>query len=274
MHGPATFWLCVALWLLMRPRDLTTTGSIAAGFALGFAVITRPTTALIALATGSALLAWRRWSLAFAMALGGAISVAIMALMNWWQFGNPILGGYFGEYWYKPPPFWLGFAGLLVAPSRGVLVYSPALLVVPFGAAAIWRRTVDYGNHRRAVLLAWLVAAGATVLLYARWHEWKGGWCYGPRFLIELMPILCLAFAIGYNQLQKRWQRAVAVGLVALSVAVHLVGIFGYSGYAAWQERHDLPDHGRSLFALEDTQIEAHARACLRKVLGKTGNSR
>ena len=49
--------------------------------------------------------------------------------------------------------------------------------------------------------------------------------------------------------------------LVALSVAIHLLGLYGYGrGYAEWQQRHDRADEGRCLFELHDTQIEAHLR--------------
>jgi hypothetical protein len=274
MHGPATFWLCAALFLLMRPGGLTVATSWAVGLALGLAVVTRPTTALVALATGTALLAQRQWRQAVHMACAGAIPVAILCLVNWRQFGSPVLGGYAGEYGNVPPPWWLGLAGLLIAPSRGVLVYSPALLLAPLGIVTLWQRRMHCGSQRRGLLLAWLLAAGLTILWYARWHDWKGGWCYGPRFLCEMMPILCLMFALAYSRLQAKRQRAAALGLLALSVAVHFVGIFGYSGYEAWQRRHDLPDQGRCLFELQDTQIEAHVRALLGKWWGQPGDGR
>jgi hypothetical protein len=272
MHGPATFWVSLALWLLVRSDDPTGSGTWGAGLALGLAVATRPTTAFFALATGATMLAHRRWRQAAEMALVGAAPIALLCAVNWCQFGSPILGGYAPEFGNEPPPLWLGLTGLLVAPSRGVLVYSPALLLVPFGVVAVWRRQAEYQDQRRHLFMAWLLAAGVTLLCYARWYEWKGAWCYGPRFLCETMPVCCLAFAIGYSQL-RRWHRLVANALVALSVAVHLVGLFGYSGYEAWHRRHALPDQGRCLFNLEDTQIEAHARALLRKAREGLGRS-
>jgi hypothetical protein len=123
----------------------------------------------------------------------------------------------------------------------------------------------------RGLLIAWLIAAGATVLFYARWYEWRGGWCYGPRFLCETLPILCLVFALAYADLRAGWQRWTAWGLIALSVAVHFVGVFGYSGYQEWQRRHALADQGRCLFALHDTQIEAHFRAVVGNLAGTAG---
>ncbi len=185
---------------------------------------------------------------------------------NWVYFGQVFLSGYDYDDFRLSVPLWLGLTGLLVAPSRGVLVYSPALLIALWGLRR-WMRG-DPASHAgtRRLVLSWTAAAGVTLLFFARWHGWAGGWSYGPRELCETMPILCLLFATAYDGLRRPWQRRVAAGLVTLSIGVHAVGVFGYSGYEAWQRRHDLPDQGRSLFALRDTQIEAHARALVNKL--------
>src|SRR5262249_45375267 len=104
-----------------------------------------------------------------------------------------------------------------------------------------------------------------TILFYARWHDWRGGWCYGPRFLCETLPVFCVLFALAYAVLRPAWTRRLADLLVVASVAVHLLGIAGYSAHEGWTPRHDLPDQGRSLFVLRDTQIEAHTRAAVAK---------
>jgi hypothetical protein len=270
MHGPAALWLCVALYLLTHEGADRVPWRTAAGLALGLAAVTRPTTVFFGLATGLTLLARRRWRATAWLTLGGAVPVACLCLLNWWLFGNLFLGGYDNDNWQESPPFWLGLGGLLVAPSRGVLVYSPALLLAPLG---LWRlrRDPTRPGDTGGLILAWGAAAGVTVLFYARWYHWFGGWSYGPRMLCETMPVLCLLFGIAYQSLRAAWGRRLGLALVALSVAVHLVGLFGYSGYVAWQERHDRQDQGRCLFALHDTQIEAHARALLRKLLGRDG---
>jgi Dolichyl-phosphate-mannose-protein mannosyltransferase len=268
MHGPATMWLCLSLFVLTRGDADRAHWNAAAGLGLGIAILTRPTTMFFALATAVALLTQRRWRATLLLSLGVAIPVACLCLLNWLEFGNPILGGYANENWQEAPPWWLGLGGLLIAPSRGVLVYSPALILVPLGVWKLLGRENTPLHGVRSLLVAWLAAAGATLLFYARWHDWRGGWCYGPRFLCETMPILCLAFAFAYEKLQTGWQRRFAVALVGLSVVVHLVGIFGYKGYEDWQVRHQLPDQGRCLFAFHDTQIEAHAKALAHKLFG------
>lgn len=268
MHGPATFWLVCTLFILYRDDSSRTSTGVAAGIAQGIAVLTRPTTLFFALATGMGLLLQRRWRLLFGLTVGSALPLACLCLLNWSMFGDPFLGGYASDNWSESPPWWLGLGGLLVAPSRGVLVYSPALVLVPLGLRHLARRGDQPWSAPRAVLVCWSLAAALTVLFYARWHDWRGGWCYGPRFLCETMPILCLLFAIAYSKLRESWPRRLAVGLVGLSVAVHLMGIFGYGGYEPWQRRHDLPDQGKCLFSLDDTQIEAHTRAFLQKWTG------
>jgi hypothetical protein len=265
-HGPAVFWVCCALALLLPPGgEVSGRRALAAGLALGLAVLTRQTTVFFALASGAALLLGRHWRAAAALALGGAGPAALLLLLNWSHFGHPTLGGYAADNWHDAPPWWLGLGGLLVAPSRGLLVYSPALLLAPLGLGALRRLP-----GCRLMLLAWTVAAAGTVVFYARWHDWRGGWCYGPRFLCEALPILCLLFALSYARLRVGWRRA-AAGLVATSVLIHLAGVTGRSAHVAWQTRHEQPDQGRCLFEVRDTQIEAHARAALRKGLGLVG---
>jgi hypothetical protein len=264
MHGPATFWVCAALLLLLPSPGGPPVGfrpAALAGLCLGLAVLSRPSAAFFLLATGGLWMLQRRWRLLLALSLGGAGPLALHLGLNSALYGNPILGGYRPGEWGSQPPIWLSLGGLLIAPSRGLFVYSPALLLAPAGFLAVRR---DSGT--RALFAAWAGAAVLTVAFYAHWHEWRGGWCFGPRFLCEVLPVLCLLFALGYDTLRGAWARRAAALLVALSVAVHLVGVFGYHGYVEWQQRHD-NEGGRSLFALRDTQIEAHARSVLEQVV-------
>lgn len=268
MHGPAVFWLCGALYFLTRSNERSTASYLAIGFALGMAGATRQSTIFFAFAT-LGVLAIERRGRAFIAVVAGAFLPAIGLLHdNWTNFGHPILGGYGNEYWSGSSSLWLGFFGLLLAPSRGVLVYSPALLLGFFGAWRVLSGKEETTRGVRGLLIGWIAASVATLLFFARWHDWSGGWCFGPRFLCETMPVACLLFGFAYVALRRPWQRGAAIALVALSVAVHSIGVFGHSGYAAWQNRHSLSDNGRSLFSFYDTQIEAHARAFFRKISG------
>lgn len=269
MHGPATLWLCCALYFLVR-EELSARDAMLAGLALGFAVFTRPTTAFFAMATWLTLLAQRRWRGLGWLTLGGAIPLVFICLLNWMQFGNAIKGGYVYDHWDSPPPLWLGLSGLIIAPSRGVFIYSPALLLLPWGIARLLRFAKPAEDSpedsqgrlwraSRGLVIAWLLAAVVTLVFYAHWWDWSGEWCYGPRLLCETMPVLCLVVGLGFEKLRPALGRRIAWGLISLSIAIHFIGIFGNKGAAAWHERHTREDQGRSLFELHDTQIGQHA---------------
>jgi hypothetical protein len=272
MHGPATFCLALALYLLTIDDQPGPYLALLAGLALGMAGLCRPTAIFFGVATWAALLVQRRWSASLWLVAGAALPALVLVWYNYAFFGNALLGGYVKDDWSTRPPLWLGLGGLLIAPSRGVFVYTPALLLLLPGVWLLSRPSKTWSSAR-ALLWAWLAAAAATVLFYARWHDWRGGWCYGPRFLCETMPILCLVAGIGYTAMTGFWRRGLAHALVALSLAVHIVGVFGYSGYFAWHDRHHRPDEGRCLFELRDTQIEAHTRAMVGKVFQTRGKT-
>lgn len=66
MHGPATFWLVLALYFLFRPEKLPPGWmGFLAGLCLGMATFTRPSTAIFAIATGSVFLVNGRWRFLF-----------------------------------------------------------------------------------------------------------------------------------------------------------------------------------------------------------------
>jgi hypothetical protein len=267
MHGPATFWVCCAMALL-APEAGGRGGrrGLAAGAALGLAILTRPSTALFAAASGAYCLWRRRWREAAGLLAGAAAPVGLYCLHNFWYFGNPVAGGYVDDNWGQATPLWLGFPGLLIAPSRGLLIYSPALLIAVMGLWRLLRTPAQRSTGRRGMLFAWTVAAALTTAFYARWYDWRGGWCFGPRFLCEMLPLGCLLFGIGFAALRRPWPKRAAAGLVALSVCIHFVGVFGHGAHVDWCERHQQNDQGRSLFVLRDTEIEAHARSVLRRL--------
>ena len=172
MHGPAVFWLCAALYLLTGERAEEASRLFASGFALGLAVLARPSTAFFAAATVTALVARGRWRNAAVLALGGVIPAVCLFSYNWHYFGNIAVGGYQEVDWASRPPLWMGLGGLLVAPSRGVLTYSPALLFAIHGAVCLWRRTNEAADPIRTLILSWLLTGVGTVLFYARWIDW------------------------------------------------------------------------------------------------------
>jgi len=184
------------LWaaLLFALRGPSSRGNALAAAAAGAAVAVRPLN-LIAIFPILVLLVlrarrggWRAAApgfavlAAFAVALGGT---------NVARFGNPLEFGYgaaVGSGSYFSFPLWLGLAGILGSPGRGLVFYAPAAILAAPGARALWR------EGRKAPALLLLATVACVVVPPSFTEGWHGGHAYGPRYALPALgPLLALA---------------------------------------------------------------------------------
>jgi hypothetical protein len=102
---------------------------------------------------------------------------------NWARAGNPLQTGY--DLTIFSPNFLQGLYKLLFSPLRGLFLYSPLLILSLPGLAWLWRR------HRLEAGLATGLTC-VTVLLFSVWTSGEG-LSWGSRFLVPVVPFLCLA---------------------------------------------------------------------------------
>ena len=122
---------------------------------------------------------------------------------------------------------WTGAAGLLVSPSRGLLIFSPIVLVAAAGLGAAWRE--GWRSDARWCALA----AAVQFCAYASYSVWWGGHTYGPRYLIDLLPLLVPLAAAGAASLQTRRPARLAAGAaLAWSITLAATGAFFYPAEA------------------------------------------
>lgn len=254
-HGPTVFWLSVALLVLTTEQVSRGWLGVVAGFALGMAVVCRPTEAVLLVGLCGWLMISKNRGLAIRVGLGSILPVGLLTLYNAYYTGSLVAGGYGADASRWSMPLWIGLAGLTVAPSRGLLFYTPAVVVALFGAIKLFSRGSWLSPIRRNVLIGASLGAGLTVIMYAKWFAWWGGWSYGPRHLTEITLIVSLLFGIGYLYLPSARARRLAVILVWLSVAIHFVGVFGHDDWYTWSKRHYQEPYGADLFQVRDTQI-------------------
>ena len=210
-------WALVAFERDRRDRALWICGS-----ALAWGVLTK--TIIAVLVPPFVLGAWlacrshgANWPGAIArsakLAAPVAIGIAVVAWLNWVHFGSVIESGYNAQMFTHP--LGSGLYGLLFSPTKGLVFYAPSVLLVPLGIVALFRRSMA---------LAVVATLGAIVwtTLNAMLPYWGGGWCWGPRYLVPILP-----FAFAAVGLAADWSHAgvIARALCAAGFIINLLGV-------------------------------------------------
>lgn len=259
-HGPSLLFQSIAIWLLARGTD----SSIAwSGLPLGLAIVNRPMNVLIALPL--AIAAWKQhraapWRLGLAALLPLAARAAYAraywgsALSQAQADPVPAVANFGGN------PF-VGLAGLLVSPSRGLLVFSPFLFVVVLSIRPAWRL-----RSEKPLFLALLIGVLLVVLVTSKWTIWWGGHTFGYRLLIETLPGLTVLSALAWMEPMREHPRLRVAFAVCLlwSVGIHGLGAFLQpTGF-----NRKMEEDPRVLWSLRDSDIAmtlAKARAAARR---------
>jgi hypothetical protein len=256
-HETAIFGLSLAVLMFTAP-ELRTVRLWLGGVGLSLAGTSRPQLAPIVAALLVCVLlraGWRRAAPAVAIT---AASVLTLAGFNMHWFGSPIGGLAILEAMHPAihatersfDPAAGGYLGLLVSPSRGLLIFSPIVVA----ALSAIRAPRTGGIHTTVQWCA--IAALAQFLLYGTYAVWWGGHTYGPRYMLDLLPLLVPLAAAGLNA------APVPVGIGALgaaalawSIAVAATGAFVYP-HDRWNtDPVSVDRHHERLWDWSDPQI-------------------
>ena len=222
-HGPSMLLIAIALHLFARARaDSRLAGWTAIPLALSYVV--RPTNA-VAVVVFSLLVAARHRRV-LGRYLAFALPIAALFVGWSWATYRSILPPYYrASHLALFPTVPTALAANLVSPGRGVFIYTPVFLLSLLGIAIkLRRRTFDAldASLVALLLLHWLAISS--------FFHWWGGWCYGPRFFSDLIPVFIYFLApvvqeIGAN---SGWRRRLGIGaftaLALLGAAIHLRG--------------------------------------------------
>lgn len=244
-HGIAGLLVISALLLLTGPCTVPRT--LAAGLLLGLIVGNRLPDGVLAAALGGFGLFWAGRRRAPLLAAAAAIPTVAVVLYNLHVAGN-VMGGYgsVGDASYFRHDLLTGVAGVLISPTRGLLVFSPFLLFL----VLTWKHLPQDRQERR-LTLAMVAAVALQIVLYAK-AEWRGGLSWGPRYMTDLLPFLMWMLVPVVDGL-RRTGRALFVVAVGVAVAMEAIGAFSYS------DSFDLP-----IFAADRGGNDPDMRAAFR----------
>lgn len=225
-HGPDALWLSAMLLCASRNRFWL------AGILGAAAALTRPHLVVAVAFIGVALAIGRRTARPlFALGVPAAAGLVGVAAYNWYLFGTASLDA--GSYSYAGTTVINGTgttfvsslyawfdsaAGMLVSPSRGVLAYTPVLLVALMALRSSWRDLPDWAKGATLGGLAYF-------LVQAHINGYEGGsGYYGSRLTIGPMVLWSPLVLVAARRICSRGQGLVVYLLAALSVATQITG--------------------------------------------------
>ena len=235
--GSAQLLLAVALYLLIRGLADASWTPYAA-LPLSWAVLSRPSSALIGLVLALYILHHRRRQFLLFVLLA-LPAVAFQLVYNTVYLGNLWLPpGYVssGHHVLARPenfntPLVKGLAGLLMSPSVGFFVYSPVFIVALIG---LYRRC-----GARDPLAPYLVGAVLVIILLdSKLNMWWGGIVMGPRYVVEVAPILAYFLAFGVPHAEAMWKKCLFGVLAVWSIYANGLVAFMFDG--SWDHQADL----------------------------------
>lgn len=222
-----------AAWLLFARRggiSISLQAAAIAGLILGLSTLVRPTNVLAVAVFAAAVLARDRKAgakTAFVLCLSCAIGIAILFAHNALLFGSPFAFGYptVAEGAKRlnsfDTPILKGLYGFLLSPGKSIFLFAPPAILALVGLCALYRR--DRGLATLAILLPL-----ADLFFFAKYSQWEGGYCVGPRYLVPALVFLCLGLGpvLAHPSARTKILAAVLFILGALAQAISLATSF------------------------------------------------
>jgi hypothetical protein len=252
LHAMAELLAVAALWLFTGEPGRGK--ALLAGAAVALLAANRPPDLFVALALAAYAPFWARRKTPL-FVLGAAVPGLLTLAYNLISFHHPAgswgvsIGRSFFHHEILP-----GAAALLFSPGRGLLVFYPFLLFLPWG---IYRSLQDARTRLLSLLL--LGGIALEILFYAR-TDWRAGFSYGPRYLLDIVPFLIWLLAPALPAFGSL-ARPVFLSLALLSVGVEAVGAFLYMGTSNFRlYREEYPFDVRPFWQWRNTPFLVEAR--------------
>jgi hypothetical protein len=228
-HGGVELMLLVALlWVKKAEQEKDDLWLGIAGLPLAFAYVVRPTAIIFLLAFSAYTAFFHRRSFPWFAASAGVVLI-VFSLWSYRVYGQFLPSYYRASRLALDETFWEALVGQSFSPNRGLFVFTPLFLFSVYGAYLAFKAQ-DRFLRFTAVLLAPYFLATAT------FGHWWGGFSYGPRLFLDVIPLLVtlLVFPVKRVDLSFRSRR--------LYTALFLLA-FGFSLFVGQRALYDPGPH-------------------------------
>ena len=235
-HTANVFWLSCALLALTYNRTLV------AGILVAPVIPTRPHLVVVIAILGLWLALHRRsWRVLLHFAVPALVSLAGLLAWNTYMYGTSTIGGGYaghenaltgstGTLW----PFIRDIAGTVGSPLRGIILYTPLIVIAALCIPAGWRRAPDWAK-------ATFVGGFVYQVVQLRLNRYSGGTAfYSNRLVLEMFLLATPLVVLGYKDWRERSPHRATVtrALTAASIGIHALGAFLPRTYFFPHEQH------------------------------------
>ena len=209
------------------------------GFATGAAVATKAYALVVVLPI--AILLWpalmrlenrEKLRQALAVCLPVVLWIGVIAWYNWSRFGDVTEFGYAESPLTLSAP--LNFLGLIFSPGKGLLLYSPLILIGALGLPRMWKADANLV----LALLAFFVALTCMAGVSTYW----GDEVWGPRYIVPAAWTLLVPIAWWASTVTRQ---KVLAGVACLAIVVQVIGVS--TPYSHVHPRRARPDRRADL---------------------------
>lgn len=194
-----------------------------------------------------------------AFSLPALLGVMAYLLVNRIRFGSFFVFGDPG-YTALDTPLLVGLYGNLFSPGRSLFLYSPPLIL----SLVYW---MGFQRRFRAEALLLGGVFLLSLLVFSGIVNWHGGWGWGNRYLLPVVPLLLLPLGMELDDAMQRPSLPALAALVGIALAGLFLLVLGATPYVSsiyWEwTRAGLDPHQSFLFAPEISPPVAHFRAVI-----------
>jgi hypothetical protein len=250
-HGPSMLCLAIAAYFALRSRKEPRFAAWM-GLPLGAAYFMRPTSSIpIAALSLWVLVCRRRQLVGYLVGLGAMLAAFVFVSENSFHM---LLMPYYTDRLAGFQVPGVSLAGDLVSPARGLLVFSPVVVLALVGVVIARRSSALDGLSLALigiVVAHWLVVSSAG--------DWWGGYSYGPRDMSDMLPFLVVlslpAIALLARRAGSPKRTAAVSGMAVLVGASVLFNAGGAISARALQWNSDAPLTLGRLWSWHDPQF-------------------
>ena len=184
----------------------------------------------------------------------------LLMFINWIRYESIFESGYGGAQSDFSIHYLLrDWKDYLISLDRGIIPYSPIILVGLF----TFRKFLEINKETFFLIVTICMS---MYILTASWVGWKGGYCWGNRNLVPIVPLICISWA--FLDWKNLYHRISYLILFLISIPIQIVAVSLKTHEWSVLSR-EFKDHPNPYYV--PSEIEGSTKLFYEKLLNSSG---